>query len=271
MTDFPEVIEKTLERAHSSWIPVLREGLAEIARQTPDYLETLADDVFLPTGNRLFAAFSQPVESVRYVLVGEGPYPRAESASGYCFMDAAVTNLWSENGLSKPVNRATSLRNFIKMLWVAEGKVAPDNTGGEAMKAVARQALAKGAPYIRPLDEMQETMLEKGFLLLNATLVYRQHVPVAREARAWQPFFHVVLEALAWASRNRQEKTVLVLWGKMAGKLLSLPLSASFDCKVSEHPYNLSFIGNRTMQSLFRPMALLYRHGKRPDGSRTAN
>ena len=271
MTNFPEFIEKTLERVHSSWIPVLRNGLAAIARQSPDYLETLADDVFLPTGNRLFAAFSQPMDAVRYVLVGEGPYPRAESASGYCFMDAAVTDLWSENGLSKPVNRATSLRNFIKMLWVAEGKVAPDNTGGEAMKAVARQALAKGAPYIRTLDEMQETMLEKGFLLLNAALVYRQHVPAAREARTWQPFFHVVLEALASASRNRQEKIVLVLWGKMAEKLLSLPLADSFDCKVSEHPYNLSFIGNRTMQSLFWPMALLYRQGKRPDSQNGVN
>ena len=271
MRVFPEVIEKALERAHPGWIPVLREGLAAITRRSPDYLETLADDVFLPTGNRLFAAFSQPMEAVRYVLVGEGPYPRAESASGYCFMDAAVTDLWSENGLSKPVNRATSLRNFIKMLWVAEGKLEPDNTGGEAMKTVARQALAEGAPYIRTLDEMQETMLEKGFLLLNATLVYRQHVPAAREARAWQPFFHVVLEALASASRNRQEKTVLVLWGKMAEKLLSLPLVSSFECKVSEHPYNLSFIGNRTMQSLFWPIALLYRQGKRPDGSRGAN
>lgn len=271
MTEFPEVIEKALERVHPGWIPVLRDGLAAIARHAPDYLTKLTDDEFLPTGNRLFAAFSQPMEAVRYVLVGEGPYPRAESASGYCFMDAAVRELWSENGLSKPVNRATSLRNFIKMLCVAEGRLAPDNTGGDAMKAVARQALAEGAPYIRTLDDMQETMLEKGFLLLNATLVYRQHVSAVREARAWQPFFHVVLEALAFASRNRQEKTVLVLWGKMAEKLLSLPLVASFECKVSEHPYNLSFIGNRTMQSLFAPMALLYRHGRRPDGSCGAN
>lgn len=271
MTEFPEVIGKALENAHPGWIPVLREGLAAIVRQSPDYLETLADDVFLPTENRLFAAFSQPMESVRYVLVGEGPYPRAESASGYCFMDAAVTDLWSENGLSKPVNRATSLRNFIKMLWVADGKTSPENTGGEAMKALARQAIADGTPYIRTLDEMQKTMLEKGFLLLNAALVYRRHVPAAKEARAWQPFFHVVLDALAAASRARPEKIVLVLWGKMAEKLLDLPLTASFECKVSEHPYNLSFIGNRTMQSLFGPMALLYRHGKRQDGSHGAN
>ena len=271
MRQFPEVIEKAFERVHHGWIPVLRDGLAAIVRQSPDYLETLVDDIFLPTGNRLFAAFSQPMEAVRYVLVGEGPYPRAESASGYCFMDAAVTDLWSENGLSKPVNRATSLRNFIKMLWVAEGKASSENTGSEAMKTLAREVLADGAPYIRTLDEMQKTMLEKGFLLLNASLVYRQHVPAVREARAWQPFFHVVLDALAAASRARQEKIVLVLWGKMAEKLLALPLTASFECKVSEHPYNLSFIGNRTMQSLFWPMALLYRHGKRPDSSYGTN
>ena len=77
----------------------------------PAYLSALAEDHFLPTQGRLFAAFSQPLEEVRYVLVGEGPYPREESATGVCFMDGAVRELWSTQGLSKPVNRATSLRN----------------------------------------------------------------------------------------------------------------------------------------------------------------
>jgi uracil-DNA glycosylase len=75
----------------------------------------------------LFAAFAQPLDRVRYVLVGEGPYPRAESATGVCFMDGAVGDLWSEAGLSKPVNRATSLRNFMKMLLVADGQLQLEN------------------------------------------------------------------------------------------------------------------------------------------------
>ena len=39
-------------------------------------------------------------------MLGVGPYPREESATGVCFMDGAVRELWSPAGLSKPVNRA---------------------------------------------------------------------------------------------------------------------------------------------------------------------
>ena len=87
-------------------------------KNTPGYLDSLENTGFLPTQGRLFAAFSLPVGQVRFVLMGEGPYPREASASGYCFMDGAVQELWSADGLSKPVNRAVSLRNFIKMLLV---------------------------------------------------------------------------------------------------------------------------------------------------------
>ena len=82
MNRYPEIVEEALAKVHSGWVSVLREGLASVERQTPGYFDDLAKDDFLPTQGRLFAAFSQPIDSVRYVLVGEGPYPRAESASG---------------------------------------------------------------------------------------------------------------------------------------------------------------------------------------------
>src|SRR5579864_9224505 len=94
----------------------------------PHYLAALAESYFLPTEGRLFAAFKQPLDKVTHVLVGEGPYPRVESATGVCFMDGAVGALWSERGLSKAVNRATSLRNFMKMLLVADRQLAPEHT-----------------------------------------------------------------------------------------------------------------------------------------------
>ena len=259
MNRYPEIVEEALTKVHSGWVSVLREGLASVERQTPGYFDDLAKDDFLPTQGRLFAAFSQPIDSVRYVLVGEGPYPRAESASGYCFMDAAVKELWSENGLSKLVNRATSLRNFIKMLLVADGKITPDKTGSDAIKTVAHDALAEHSSYIRTLEEMQQSMINKGFLLLNASLVYRAHVSAARETKIWQPFLYTVLDALAVRNRQNIEKPILILWGKMAEKLISLPFAEFFDCAVSEHPFNLSFIGNQDMQALFRPLGLLYK------------
>ena len=144
----PSPILQALDRAHPSWRPILERGLQAIAAANPAYLPALADDSYLPTELRLFAAFQQPLEQVRYVLVGEGPYPRAESATGVCFMDGAVRGLWSEEeggGLSKPVNKATSLRNFMKMLLVADGQLEESNTAGEALAACSSIAFASGS------------------------------------------------------------------------------------------------------------------------------
>ena len=99
----PESFLTAIQLAAPSWHPVLKHGLETMNAVDPAYLSSLAQDEYLPTQARLFAAFAQPLESVRYVLVGEGPYPREDSATGFCFMDGAVDELWSEQGLSKRV------------------------------------------------------------------------------------------------------------------------------------------------------------------------
>ncbi len=87
-------LEEALTLTDTSWQPIVRRGVAAVAVADPSYLDQLAQDVYLPTQHRLFAAFAQPVDAVRYVLVGEGPYPREQSATGVCFMDGAVDALW---------------------------------------------------------------------------------------------------------------------------------------------------------------------------------
>jgi len=251
MTIPPQILQ-ALDRADPSWHAVLRQGLEAMAKADPSYLPALAADDYLPTELRLFAAFAQPLDKVRYVLVGEGPYPRAESATGVCFMDGAVKGLWSEEqggGLSKPVNKATSLRNFMKMLLVADGQLELAATAGEAMAAVAAQARQGAA--IRTLSEMQERLTAHGFLLLNASLVFRPHVPPVKDAKAWLPFFQTVMQALA------AHQPTLVLWGKIAEQLNKLPVVKALPQIVCEHPYNISFIGNKEMHALFGPMQLL--------------
>jgi uracil-DNA glycosylase len=241
-------LEEALALTDVSWQPILRRGLAAVAAADSGYLEQLAQDVYLPTKHRLFAAFAQPLGVVRYVLVGEGPYPREESATGVCFMDGAVDALWSSFGLSKQVNRATSLRNFMKMLM-------PESTTGEAVADVAQRARAPDAHFIQTLPELQNNLHANGFLLLNAALVFRPHVPPPKEAKAWRPFLEVVLEALA--ERAGRRPPTLVLWGKIAGWLEGLPAVSHFPRAVAEHPYNLSFIKNKDMQQLFGAMHLL--------------
>jgi uracil-DNA glycosylase len=250
-TLIPQAILDALSRADASWQATLLAGLEAMACANPAYLPALASDDYLPTEQRLFAAFALPMDQVRYVLVGEGPYPRAESATGVCFMDGAVGSLWCENGLSKPVNKATSLRNFMKMLLVADGQLRADDTGGSAMAPVAARMAANGG--IQTLAHLQDNLTAQGFLLLNASLVFRSHVAPVIDARAWLPFLQTVLAALA----RLPALPMLVLWGKIAEQLKKLPETEALPQIASEHPYNLSFIQHSGMQQLFGPMGLL--------------
>lgn len=259
----PPAILSALERAHVSWRPLLTDGLNAMMAITPDYLPQLADDQYLPTDARLFAAFALPLDAVRYVLVGEGPYPREASATGVCFMDGAVGSLWSDDpdgGLSKAVNKATSLRNFMKMLLVADGQLHLDNTAGAAMAAVASAARSGAGSHILTLADMQRKLTAQGFLLLNASLVFRSHVAPAKDAKAWLPFFETVMAGLAAQARATP---TMILWGKIAELLNKLPVMKAFPQIVAEHPYNLSFIANGDMHALFGPMRLLDGEGIR--------
>ena len=255
MFDF---LQPALQRAHPSWQAALHAGLQAMAAANPAYLPQLAQSAYLPTENRLFAAFTQPLDQVRYVLVGEGPYPRAQSATGVCFMDGAVDQLWSDQadaGLSKPVNRATSLRNFIKMLAVAAGELDASATGSSAMALLAQRAKAAPERYIQTLPELQHNLTRYGFLLLNATLVFRPDVAPVQDGRAWQPFLQTILAHLQAA--HVSQLPTLVLWGKIAAQIEAMPGVSAFPRAVSEHPYNLSFITHSLMQQLFAPFALL--------------
>ena len=256
-TLIPTVFTNMLDRADASWRPILLAGLHSMVRADPTYLSALATDDYLPTEGRLFTAFAQPLASVRYVLVGEGPYPRAASATGVCFMDGAVGTLWSEKGLSKQVNRATSLRNFMKMLLVADGQLSPEKTSGDALVHIAQKALASDSTYIQTLAELQANLTAQGFLLLNAALVFRPHVPVPKEAKAWQAFLQTVLLALADDAASKEiAPPTLVLWGKIAEQLEALSPVERFPQAKAEHPYNLSFILNPAMHALFGSMHL---------------
>ncbi len=252
----PSPFIEALRLADPSWHSILLRALEAVNAADPAYLPALAASDYLPTQGRLFAAFRQPLQEIRYVLVGEGPYPRAQSATGLCFMDGAVGALWSEKGLSKEVNRATSLRNFMKMLLVAEGSLRLEACNGEALAQASARARAPGSGYCQTLAEIEGSLHAHGFLLLNASLVYRPEVPPLKDGRAWKPFFQIVLDALA--ERPGMQAPTLVLWGKVAELVSGLHGAERFPKLVAEHPYNLSFIGNTGMQEFFARLRLLH-------------
>jgi len=236
---------------HPEWREILARALAGV---DPGYLRALLDDDgWLPGRERLLAAFRRDRSNVRYLLIGESPYPRRESANGIAFYDAAVGELWSAQGLSKAVNRATSLRNIVKTALLAAGLVHRDGDGRIPQSAIAG---VDKRPLIGSLDELFANLQQAGFLMLNATPVLHPARKPALEARYWQAFLESLLASIA---AQAAQPITLLLWGKIAQQIDAIPASAAYRKLACEHPYNLSFIDNPQMQALFAELAPLHR------------
>jgi len=228
----------------SSWLEPLSRASAILE---PNYIACLNEhDDWLPGKQAIFSAFALPLPKVHYILFGESPYPRAESANGHAFWDAAVHQLWSATGLAKQVNRATSLRHIVKMLLVASGKLKPNDTSQAAIATIDKQKL------VQTIDELFHNLIKHGFLLLNASLVLSVN-GVRKDARIWQPFMQSLLNDIA----AKQPQTELILWGKIAQLIDALPVAGRFRRHYAEHPYNVSFVTNPQMLALFQPLKLL--------------
>ena len=240
-----------IERAgvHQDWHGILQRALTSLE---PEYVDSLLnDDSWLPGAERLLAAFRRDRAGVRYLLIGESPYPRRESANGIAFYDAAVKELWSDNGLSKAVNRATSLRNIVKTALLAEGHLRRDTDGKITQDAIARLDKSE---LIQSLPELFTNLERAGFLMLNATPVLHPQRKPAVEARYWQDFLEQLLALIA---QNSTRRISLLLWGKIASLVEAMPASSGYDKLVCEHPYNISFIDNPDMLGLFAELRIL--------------
>lgn len=229
---------------HTSWRPLTNEAMKQVDLAYLEQLQQNAD--WLPGSEQIFAAFSLALPKTNYILFGESPYPRAQSANGYAFWDSAVHELWSPNGLSKEVNRATSLRNFIKMLLLAEGLLSDTDTSQSAIAALDKENL------VSTVDELFENFQRQGILLLNASLVLSKK-PVVQDAKCWRPFLNTLLNSLAKKYANLE----LILLGNIAKVIAQLPSANQFKQFHAEHPYNISFIYNKEVQAFFKPMRLL--------------
>ncbi len=231
------------DQVHPQWKPLLAEAWQQL---DPAYIRLLQNETpWLPGPSSVFAAFTQPLASTRYILFGESPYPRSQSANGYAFWDASVNQLWSPTGLSTSVNRATSLRNFIKMLLYARGDLHLDFS----QAAIAR---LDHQMYVQTLPALFKSLLAHGFLLLNASLVYREGL-VRQDVRCWQPFMVSLLDQLAQCAPTIQ-CLLLGRWAQL------IPHTEAFSCLKAMHPYQLSFITAPNVVSFFKPFNLLDPH-----------
>ncbi|WP_024954916.1 uracil-DNA glycosylase [Sulfurospirillum arcachonense] len=215
---------------------------------TPKYRKFLeANEGYFPNYTNFLNAFKTlPLDKTKYILFGQDPYPREQSATGYAFIDGNVKNIFSQKGFSKEVNRATSLRNFLKMLLLSEGYLNSDDLSQEAIAKLNKEK------FIDSINELKDNFQKSGVLLLNIALIFTCKEDTNLHVKEFRVFMQRLL------SRLESYKIELILFGAMA-KDIKKNLPAALEYKTIEtlHPYNIGFIHDTKVWELFKPMSLL--------------
>lgn len=134
---------------------------------------------YLPSGDRVFAAFRRPLAEVRVLIVGQDPYPTPGHPIGLSF------------AVEKDVRPLpASLRNIYRELESDLGVTPPAHGDLTAWS-------------------------ERGVMLLNRSLTVRPGAPASHAGKGWEQVTTCAIEALA----ARGGPLVAVLWGRHAQSL----------------------------------------------------
>ncbi len=144
--------------------------------------ETAAGRAFAPRGEHVLRAFTQPLDGIRVLIVGQDPYPTPGHAVGLSFSVAPDV---------RPL--PPSLVNIFKE-YVADLGLPPPATGDLSPWA------------------------EHGVLLLNRALTVEPGRPNSHQGKGWEAVTEQAIRALA----ARGGPLVAVLWGRHARNLRPL-------------------------------------------------
>ena len=230
---------------HPSWQNIINLSYNKLSCEYREFLEK--DIGYFPSFNNFLNAFkSLPLHDTKYILFGQDPYPREQSAIGYAFIDGDVKEIFGENGLSKKVNRATSLRNFLKMLLVAEESLNEKDCSKEAIAKIDK------SKFITNIMQLKENFEKNGVLLLNTSLIFTDKKSTTIHVKSFLPFMNELLSNL----QNREIK--LIMLGNISQVISKkIPCSNNFKTFEAMHPYNVQFIKDLSVRNFFKPMNLL--------------
>lgn len=149
--------------------------------QLGDFLraEQAAGRRFLPAAGRILAAFAQPFDDVRVLMVGQDPYPTPGHPIGLCFSAAPDV---------RPVPK--SLANIY--------------TEYESDLGLPRPSNGDLTPWTT-----------QGVMLLNRVLTVRAGTPASHRGKGWEAFTEQAIGALV----ARDRPLVAILWGRDARSL----------------------------------------------------
>lgn len=232
-------------KIHQSWRDIIHNAYSALQVDYRVFLET--DKGYFPDYDNFLNAFKTlPLDNTKAILFGQDPYPRKESAIGYAFIDAKVKEIFGKSGLSKEVNRATSLRNFIKMLLLANGSLGQNSLTQESIASLNKNG------FIKSIIELKNNFEREGILLLNSSLVFESKERSVFHAKMFEPFMRKLLHQIS------DKNIELILFGNLAKNIKKLlPLHHSFKLFESCHPYNLQFITDKNVQNYFDGKCLL--------------
>lgn len=196
--------------------PDWAEALSDVEEQIHamgDFLraEIAAGRDYLPSGDKVFRAFAEPLAEVKVLIVGQDPYPTPGHPIGLSFaVDPEI----------RPLPR--SLGNIYKELEADLG-IAPAAHGD--LRAWSRQ----------------------GVMLLNRSLTVQPGQPASHRGKGWEAITERAISALI----ERDQPLVAILWGRDARNLAPLLTSGTAEVAIVEsaHPSPLSasrgFLGSR--------------------------
>jgi uracil-DNA glycosylase len=167
--------------------PDWAEALAPVADRISamgDFLraEVAAGRRYLPAGENVLRAFSQPFHSVRVLIVGQDPYPTPGHAVGLSF------------------------------------SVAPDVRPLPKSLVNIFQEYTNDLGFPPPTNGDLSPWTERGVLLLNRALTVAPGRPNSHQGKGWEEITEQAIKALA----GRGEPLVAILWGRNARNLRPL-------------------------------------------------
>jgi uracil-DNA glycosylase len=168
------------EIVEAGWARALEPVAGRVAAMG-DFLraEVAEGRTYLPAGQNILRAFSQPFDAVRVLIVGQDPYPTPGHPVGLSFSVAADVS---------PLPR--SLQNIYRELSTDLGYPAPSN--GD----------------LNPWTQ-------HGILLLNRVLTVAPGRPASHRGKGWEPVTDQAIRALV----GRGTPLVAILWGRDAQTL----------------------------------------------------
>lgn len=207
-----------LSTVHPSWARALAPVEGDLARLEEELAaRRAAGEEVLPAPEHVLRAFTQPLDDVRVLLLGQDPYPRPGHAVGLAFSVAAHV---------RPL--PPTLRNLLKELSADTG--APPPSTGDLSPWAGR-----------------------GVLLLNRVLTVRAGDSGSHRRLGWERVTDAAVRALA----ERGGPLVSVLWGRDAQTAAPLLARTEVVTGVHPSPLSASrgFHGSRPFSAVDAALA----------------